>query len=329
MGDNLSMVKYIVLLSFLALPTNILALTSDTLVVNLGILNATEERTVNLSLFNDSPFPETITDIHASCGCTSCELIGDKIVNSGERRTLCIKINNKEIFGPRKIDVLLLTKEKPTPVLLSLIGYSINSEGVNIQKTYLDFGELDIGETRTKHFSILGTKTALNELKIKDSNSGGMHVDLSSNLEKTEYDEIYKIDATVTISRSDDSLPSSLFAMILRNNKQIGKVSIAWARPVFNAISQRTISLGRIKKGASTVIKIDLPNAVHSENIDIATTGALFVSSVKDVADEPTSLTLTVTTTEEMHGIASGQMILQKKSGNEKLLTVDWVGYFE
>lgn len=329
MGDNLSMVKYIVLLPFFALPANILALTSDPLVVNLGILNATEERIINLSLVNDSPFPESITDIHASCGCTSFELKGDKIVKPGEKRTLSIRINNKDIFGPRKIDVVLLTKEKSTPLLLSLIGYSINSEGVNILKTYLDFGELDVGETKTKHLSILGTKTALNELRIKGSNPGAMHVDLSGNLEKTEYDEIYKVDTTVTISRLDDTLPSNLFATILRNDKQIGKVSLAWARPVFNAISQRTLSLGRIKNGSSAVIKIDLPSKIHSEDIDIATSGALFVSSVKDVSDEPTSLTLTVTKSEEIHGIASGQIILQKKSVKEKLLTVDWVGYFE
>lgn len=158
------LIRVILFCSFV-ITSGAFAVTPEKDVFDLGIFGEGEERSVDITIRNDTSASETIADIKVSCGCTSYKLEGAKTVLPGEQRVIHANINNKGASGFRKIDVLVLIREKPAPVALSIVGYSLPSTGLTIPKSYLDFGELRMLETKTKRLAVFGTKEALGELE--------------------------------------------------------------------------------------------------------------------------------------------------------------------
>lgn len=304
------------------------ALTTDTPVVDLGILSAAEDRTVELTVFNDSTATETITSIQTSCGCTSCEIQGDKALLSGDKRTLRAIVKNKGVLGPRKIDIVLLTKENPTPLLVSLVGYSLSLEGIHVLKSYLDFGEIKENETKRKRFSVVGTKEALEDLSVETDHSSSVRAEIEKEVDGAGQG-IFSRAIIVTITREKDSLPQKTFVAIKRKNAEAGKVALSWTPSVLQSVNQRTLAFGKVDRSSKIVREVPFSERVNPDEIEVEVVGDLDTFSFAASPDDPTKVSITASPAPDANGSETGKMIFRKKGSNEILLLVDWIGFFE
>ncbi len=151
---------------------------------NFGTADEGETVQIEFPFINTSDRTITISNIKASCGCTTPEL-AKKVFAPGEGETIHAAFNTKGRTGNQAKTITITTDDPASPT------YRISFQGEVVSKVYLDeklvnFGTVDQGEEATQTIHVVDMSGADISVKNVTSSAGGLKIEVGEAAEHTD-----------------------------------------------------------------------------------------------------------------------------------------------
>lgn len=94
-------------------------------------------------------------------------------------------------------------------------------------------------------------------------------------------------------------------------------------------VDHRALTFGKVKRTDKIVSEVALPESLNSQEVEIEVVGAISLESFAAKTKDPAKSLLTLIASDDAKGIEKGTIVFRKKGLEERLLTIDWMGFFE